>query len=124
MPGMDGFVDGRSRKAANFEKVAAFRLELRHLFDFLLTHVLEVDDDTPGAGLGDDAVEGHDNDPGIAGLLNSAVESIGRRGVDDDRVVALKDKVLDLGGLGGHLLVGRCEDVGSSDDSYRQPLSW
>ena len=54
---MDGVVDGRARKAANFEQIAAFRLELRHLVDFLLTHVLEVDDDAVGAGLGDDPVE-------------------------------------------------------------------
>ena len=86
---VDGLVDRRAGEAADLEEVAALRLELRHLHDFLLAHVLEVDDHAPGAGLGDDAVEGDDDDAGITSLLDGAVQRIGRRGVDDDRVIAL-----------------------------------
>ena len=78
--------------------------------------VLEVDDDAVGAGLGDDAVERHHHDAGIAGLLDGAVERVGRGGVDDDGVVALQDQVLDLRRLGRHFLVGGGEDVGGGDD--------
>ena len=113
---MDRVVDRGAGKAADLEQVAALGLELRHLLDFLLAHVLEVDDDAPGAGLGDDAVEGDDDDAGVAGLLDGAVERVGRGGVDDDGVVALQDQVLDLRRLGRHFLVGGGEDVGRGDD--------
>src|SRR6478735_1760957 len=113
---MDGVIDGRARKAANFEQIAAFRLELPHLVDFLLTHVLEVDHDAVGAGLSDDPVERDDHDPRIAGLLYRAIESVRGRRIDDDGVVALQDKVLDLGRLCWDLLVRRREDVGGRDD--------
>src|SRR4051812_42842614 len=93
---MDSLVDRGSGKTADLEKIAALRLELRHLLDFLQAHVLEVDDHAPGARLGDRAVEGYDYDAGIAGLLDGAVQSIRRGGIDDDRVVALQDQVLDL----------------------------
>ena len=68
--GVDGVVDRGAGEAADLEQVAALGLELRHLLDFLLAHVLEVDDDALGAGLGDDAVEGDDDDAGVAGLLD------------------------------------------------------
>ncbi len=116
MPLMDRVVDRGAREAADFQQVAALRLELRHLVDFLLAHRLEVDDDAIGAGLGDDAVEGDDDDAGVAGLLDRAVQRVGRGGVDDDRVVALQDQVLDLRGLRRHFLVGGGEDVGGGDD--------
>ena len=90
--------------------------ELRHLLDLLLAHVLEVDDDAIGARLGDDAVERDDDDAGVARLLDRAVQRVGRSGVDDDRVVALQDKVLDLRRLGRHFLVRGGEDVGGGDD--------
>jgi len=70
-----------------------------------------------GAGLGDDAVERHDNDAGVAGLLDRPVEGVGRSGVDHDGVVALQYQVLDLRRLGRHLLVGSGEHVGGGDDS-------
>ena len=119
---MDGVVDRRSREAADFEQVPALRLELRHLLDFLLAHVLEVDDHAIGARLGDDAVEGDDDDAGVAGLLDRAVQRVGRSGVDDDRVIALQDEVLDLGGLGRHFLVGGRENIGCGDDLVRHRL--
>ena len=76
--GVDGVVDRGAGEAADFEQVAALGLELGHLLDFLLAHVLEVDDDAIGAGLGDDAVEGDDDDAGVAGLLDRAVQRVGR----------------------------------------------
>ena len=84
--------------------------------------VLEVDDDAVGARLGDDAVEGDHHDAGVAGLLDCAVQRVGRGGVDDDRVVALQDQVLDLRRLGRHFLVGRREDVGRGHDLVRDRL--
>ena len=120
--GVDGVVDRGPRKAADLEQVAALGLELRHLLDFLLAHVLEVDDDAVGARLGDDAVEGDDDDAGVAGLLDRAIQRVGRRGVDDDRVIALQDEVLDLGGLGRHFLVGGREHVRRADDLVRHRL--
>ena len=113
---MDRVVDRGAGEAADFEQVPALRLELRHVLDFLLAHVLEVDDDAIGAGLGDDAVERDDDDAGVAGLLDRAVQRVGRGGVDDDRVVALQDQVLDLRRLGRHFLVGGGEDVRRGDD--------
>ena len=65
---MDGVVDRGAGKAADFQQVAALGLELGHLVDFLRAHRLEVDHDPVGAGLGDDAVERHDDDAGVAGL--------------------------------------------------------
>ena len=120
--GVDGVVDRGAGEAADFEQVAALGLELRHLLDFLLAHVLEVDDDAVGAGLGDDAVEGDDDDAGVAGLLDRAVQRVGRGGVDDDGVIALQDEVLDLRRLGRHFLVGGGEDVGRGDDPVRDRL--
>ena len=113
---VDGFVDRGSGQPADLQQVAALGLELGHLLDFLPAHVLEVDDDAPGAWLGDDAVEGNDHDAGVAGLLDGAVERVGRRGVDDDGVIALQDQVLDLRGLGRHFLVGGGEHVGGGHD--------
>jgi hypothetical protein len=74
---VDGLVDRSAGEAADLEEVPALRLELRHLLDFLLAHVLEVDDDAPGAGLGDDAVEGDDDDAGVAGLLDAPFSASG-----------------------------------------------
>ena len=88
----------------------------------LLAHLLEVDGDAIGAGLGDDAVEGHDDDAGVAGLLDGAVERVGRSGIDDDGVIALQDQVLDLRGLRRHLLVGGGEHVGGGDDAVGDGL--
>ena len=121
--GVDGVVDRSSREAADLKQVPALGLELRHLLDFLLAHVLEVDDDAIGAGLGDDAVEGNDDDAGVAGLLDRAVQRVGRSGVDDDRIIALQDEVLDLGGLGRHFLVGSREHVRRGDDPCPRPPS-
>ncbi len=120
--GMDRVVDRGAGEAADLQEVAALGLELRHLLDFLLAHVLEVDDDAVGAGLGDDAVEGDDDDAGVAGLLDRAVQRVGRDGVDDDGVIALQDQILDLGGLRRHFLVGGGEHVGRGDDLVRDRL--
>ena len=118
---MASSIDG-SGQAADLEQVPALGLELRHLLDFLLAHVLEVDDDAISAGLGDDAVERDDDDARVAGLLDRAVQRVGRSGVDDDRVIALQDEVLDLGGLGRHFLVGGGENVRRGDDPVRDRL--
>ena len=103
-------------RPADFEQVAALGLELGHVLDFLLAHVLEVDDDAVGAGRGDDAVERDDDDAGVAGLLDRAVQRVWRGRVDDDGVIALQDQVLDLRGLGRHFLVGGSEHVRGGDD--------
>ena len=116
---VNGVVDRGAGEAADFEQVPAFGLELRHLLDFLLAHVLEVDDDAIGAGLGDDAVEGDDDDAGVAGLLDRAVQRVGRGGVDDDGVIALQNQVLDLRRLRRHFLVGGGEHVRRGDDMVR-----
>jgi hypothetical protein len=77
---MDRVVDRGAGEAPDFQEVPALRLELRHMLDLLLAHVLEVDDDAVGAGLGDDPVEGDDDDPRVAGLLDGAVRLRGRPG--------------------------------------------
>ena len=87
------------------------------IHDLVLAHLLEVDGDAPGAGFGDDAVEGDDGDAGVAGFLDGAVERGRRGGVDDDGVIALQDHVLDLRGLLGHLVLGGGEGVGRGDDA-------
>ena len=118
---VDRVVDRRAGDAADFEEIAAFEPagdELR----LLLAHRLEVDDHAVGARLGDDAVERDDDDAGVAGLLDRAVERVRRRGVDDDRVVALQDEVLDLRRLGRDFLVGGGEDVGGGDDAVLDRL--
>ena len=122
--GVNRIVDRGASEAADFEQVPALGLELRHMVDFLLAHVLEVDDDAIGAGLGDDAVERDDDDAGVAGLLDRAVQRVGRSGVDDDGVIALQDQVLDLRGLRRHFLVGGGEHVRGRDDVVRRPPSW
>ena len=114
--GMYGVVDRRAREAADFKQVAALRLELGHLLDFLLAHVLEVDDHAIRARLGDDAVKRNHHDASVAGLLDRPVQRVGRARIDDDRVVALQDQVLDLRSLGRNFLVGGGKDVGSGDD--------
>src|SRR5262249_44199686 len=68
--GMDGIVDRSAGEPSDLEEISALRLELRHLDHFLLAVILEVDHDAPGARLGDDAVEGNDDDAGIARLLD------------------------------------------------------
>ena len=119
---MDRVVDRGAGEAADLEQIAALRLELGHLLDFLLAHVLEVDDDAVGAGFGDDAVERDHDDAGVAGLLDRAIQRVGRGRIDDDRVIALQDQVLDLRGLGRHFLVGGGEDIGRGDDLVRDRL--
>ena len=54
--------------------------------------------------------------PASQACLIGAVERVRRRGVDDDRVIALQDQVLDLRRLGRHFLVGGGEHVGGGDD--------
>ena len=88
-------------------------LEIEHL---VLAHLLEVDRDPPGAGLGHDAVEGDDDHAGVAGFLDRAVQRVRRGGVEDDRVIALQHEVLDLRRLLGHLVLGRGEGIGRGDD--------
>ena len=119
---VDRVVDRGAGEAADLEEVPALGLELRHLLDLLLAHVLEVDDHAVGAGLGDDAVERNNDDAGVAGLLDGAVQRVRRGGVDDDGVVALQDQVLDLRRLGRDLLVGGGEDVGRGDDAVGDRL--
>ena len=122
MPCVNGVVDRGSGKAADFEQVSALGLEFRHLLDFLLAHVFEVDDDAVGARLGDDAVEGDDDNAGVASLLDRAIQRVGRGGVDDDRVIALQDEVLDLRRLRRHFLVGGGENVRRGDNPVRHRL--
>ena len=109
----DGVVNRHAGKPADLEQVAASRHLLGEIVKFRLSHLLEVDGDAPGAGLGHDAVEGDDDDARIAGLLDHAVQRIRRGRVDDDGIVALQDQVLDLGGLFRHLVLGGGEGVGS-----------
>ncbi len=122
MPSWIAVVDRGPGQAADLEQVAALGLKLRHLLDFLLAHVLEVDDDAVSAGLGDDAVERDDDNARVAGLLDRAVQRVRRSGVDDDCVIALQDEILDLGGLGRHFLVGGGENVRRGDDPVRDRL--
>ena len=74
MPARDLVVDEDAGEAADLEEVAALRHLLGEVEHLVLAHLLEVDGDAPGAGLGDDAVEGDDGDAGVAGLLDRAVQ--------------------------------------------------
>ena len=111
---MDRIVDRGAGNAADLEQVAALGHLSGQEFDLLLAHFLEVDHHPIGAGFGDDAVERDHHDAGVAGLLDGAVQGVGRGRIDHDGVVALQDQVLDLRGLGRHFLVGRGEHVGGS----------
>jgi hypothetical protein len=75
--GGDLVVDEDAGKAADLEQVAALGQLLGEILDLVLAHLVEVHGDAPGAGLGDDAVEGHDDDAGVAGLLDRAVQGVG-----------------------------------------------
>ena len=113
----DLVVDEHAGEAADFEQLAALRQLVLEVEDLVLAHLLEVDRDPPGAGLGDDAVEGDDDHAGVAGFLDRAVQRVGRGGVEDDRVIALQHEVLDLRRLLGHLVLGGGEGVGRGDDA-------
>ena len=113
----DLVVDEHAGEAADLEQLAALRHLVLEVEDLVLAHLLEVDRDAPGAGLGHDAVEGDDGHAGVAGFLDRAVQRVRRGGVQDDRVVALQHQVLDLRGLLGHLVLGRGERIGGGDDA-------
>lgn len=55
--GMDRVIDGSACQTADFQQIAAFGLELRHLRDLLSTHRLVIDDNAISARRGDGAVE-------------------------------------------------------------------
>ncbi len=114
---MDVVIHGNTRKAADFQKVAAVREALCQIIDLAFAHGLEVDCNAPCAGFGDSAVEGNDCDAGIAGFLDRAVQSRRRGRIDDDRVVALQDHVLDLRGLFGRLIFSGGEGIGRRHDT-------
>ena len=67
-------VDEDTGKAADFQKLAAIRQPSGQVVDLDLAHFLEVDRDAPGAGFGDDPIEGDDDDTGITGFLDGAVQ--------------------------------------------------
>jgi hypothetical protein len=113
----DLVVDEDAGEAADLEQVAAVGQTAGEVVELAAAHLVEVDGDAPGAGLGHDAVEGDDGDAGVAGFLDRAVERRRRGGVEDDGVVALQDHVLDLGGLFGRLVLGGGEGVGGGDDA-------
>ncbi len=113
----DFIVHEHPGQPADFQQVAAVFHLFVQVIELHLAHLGEVHGDAVGAGLGDDAVEGNHDDAGIAGLLDHAVQGVGRGGVDDDGVIALEDQVLDLGGLFGHLVFRGGERIGGGNDT-------
>ncbi len=108
--GVDLVVDEDTRDAANLEQVA-LEAALLEIVDLHGAELLEIDRDPIGARLGHDAVEGHHDDAGVAGLFYGTIEGRRRGRVDHDRVVALQDHVLDLRGLFRGLVFGRREGI-------------
>jgi len=74
---VDRVVDRGAGEAPDLKQVASLGLELGHLFDFLLTHVLEVDDDAVSTRFRHGAVEGHNDDAGVASLFDGALRASG-----------------------------------------------
>ncbi|MNK95180.1 hypothetical protein D3C87_1154060 [compost metagenome] len=108
---MDFIIDRNAGQTADLEQISALRHGLGEIVDLACAHRLEINSDAPGAWFGDNAVEGHDGDAGIAGFLHRAVEGGRRSGVDDDGVITLKNEVLDLRRLFGCLVFGGREGV-------------
>ncbi|MNT45151.1 hypothetical protein D3C72_1817170 [compost metagenome] len=75
--GMDFIIDRNAGQTADLEQISALRHGLGEIVDLACAHRLEINSDAPGAGLGDDAVEGHDGDAGVTGFLHRAVEGGG-----------------------------------------------
>jgi hypothetical protein len=115
--GRDLVVDEDARQAPDLEQIAAIRQPSGQIIHLDPAHFMEVDRDAPGAGLGDDAVEGHDDDARVAGFPHRAVERRRRGRVEHDRVITLQDHVLYLGGLLGGLVLGGGEGVGGRHDA-------
>ena len=119
---MDCVIDEHAGKASDLEEIATVLHLVGQIVELDRAHLLEVDGDPPGARFGHDAVEGDDGDAGIAGLLDDAIQGIGRGGIDDDRIIALQDQVLDLGGLLRHLVFRGGEGIGCRDDAVGDRL--
>ena len=59
-PLADLIVDEHAGEPADLEELAAFGELFGEVENLVLAHLVEVDRDAPGAGFGDDAVEGDD----------------------------------------------------------------
>ena len=121
--GRDGVIDENPGQSADLQQVATGRHGFGEVFDFALAHGLEVHGNTPGAGLVHDAVEGHDDDAGIAGFFDRTVDRGGRSGVHDDGVIALQYHVLDLSGLLGRLVFSGGKGVRGRDNARSHRLA-
>src|SRR5258708_36448011 len=73
--------------------------------------ILEMNHNSPRAWFGHDTVERDHYDACIRGLLNRSIQCVRRGSIDDNSVIALKNQVLDLRGLGWDFLVSRGEHI-------------
>src|SRR5260370_36335629 len=78
---------------------------------FLFPIILEINHHSTRAWFGHDTVEGDYYDACIRGLLNRSIQCVRRGSIDDNSVIALKNQVLDLRGLGWAFLVSRSEHI-------------
>src|SRR5690606_33835682 len=119
---MDQVVDRRPGKAADFEQIATFRQTACEVVNLLLAESEVVDSHAPGARLGHDTVEGHNDNARIASCLDGTVPCVRGSCVGDDGVIALQNQVLDLCGLSRHFLVSGGEGMHGSDNAVSNSL--
>ena len=75
--GMDLVIDENTCKPANFQQIAPVGQSLGKVLHLVAAHLLEIDRDAPCAWFGDDAVERHDDDARVAGLLTAPFRAVG-----------------------------------------------
>ena len=100
-------VDRGAGDAANFEDLAAVRDILDQPVAPEHAEALLVDVDVDGVFRVEDVVEGDEHDAGSLRPLDDRAERLRVLGVDDDRVIAGIDEVVDRGDLRGDVLAGR-----------------
>ena len=115
--GRDFVVNKHTRKAADFQQVATLGQYARKVFHLAAAHFLEVHRNAPGAGFGDDTVKRNHRNSRIAGLFHCPVQGCRRGCVDDDRIIALQNHVLNLRGLLGRLIFSSGESVSRRNGS-------
>ena len=108
---MERVVDRCAGDAADLQKIAAVRKTRGKIVDLLFADLLIINHHAIGTGFRDNAVEGDDDDIGIASRFHGAIQRIRRGRVEHDRIITLQDQILHLRGLGGNLLVRGREQI-------------
>ena len=72
-PGMDLLIHRDACQPANLQNVCAIWEAFGQIIHLVKTALLKVHGDAIGTGFGDDAIEGHDDNARIAGLLDGTI---------------------------------------------------